>query len=600
MGSTVFSGQYGHHMTLEMLSGIVSQDPSKNQSKIRVWTVLKTDRYGGVYGITAPQTVHIGGGGAIHNVSINIQPNSTVTLWQSEYVITHDPDGTKTIRLSAKLDINIGGYGSAEVSQDMVLTPIKRASGASVSEAVIGSPMLITLDAASADYTYNLRYDWYSKSGIIASNIENSYNWTIPKDFADNLPDSTSGLGTIYIDTYYDGKKIGEKSVRFTAKIQDNIKPILTGITITDGNRAVKQNVGQGNYLQTLSNLSVSFSASGSYGSKIVGYHAEIVGKNQSTDANGGTLGPMSWSGSAVIRATVTDSRGQVSDSKDYPITVLEYHAPILSFDVTRGGALNNILAVNRNAKIAPLFVNGRQRNTMTLTFKVALANTETYTADNGSASGTWTSVAQLTNSLANLGGFYLSNKSYDLIGILSDKFTKTEFKYTVTTEKVVVSYDQNGVGVNKIRERGAVDVLGDVYIDGELYLNSKRLIDVFYPVGVIYESTSSTSPATIMGGTWERFGNGKVTVGVSENEVEFNTVNKSGGEKVHTLTIDEIPAHSHRYTTSNIQNYVKVEASSTYGRSADKTAQTSSVGGGRAHNNLQPYVTVYRWRRIA
>ncbi|WP_425227982.1 phage baseplate protein, partial [Streptococcus agalactiae] len=69
-------------------------------------------------------------------------------------------------------------------------------------------------------------------------------------------------------------------------------------------------------------------------------------------------------------------------------------------------------------------------------------------------------------------------------------------------------------------------------------------------------ESTSSTSPATIMGGTWERFGNGRVLVGVSENESEFKSVNKSGGSKTHTLTVDEMSSHSHaQYVSANNGN---------------------------------------------
>ncbi|MBZ4283704.1 DUF859 domain-containing protein, partial [Streptococcus pneumoniae] len=100
-----------------------------------------------------------------------------------------------------------------------------------------------------------------------------------------------------------------------------------------------------------------------------------------------------------------------------------------------------------RNAKIAPLTVAGRQKNTMTLTFKVARLGTNAFAVDNGQATGTWSSISSLVNSQANLAGNYLANQSWVVIGILEDKFTRTEFMVNVATESVVFSYDRSGVG---------------------------------------------------------------------------------------------------------------------------------------------------------
>ena len=128
------------------------------------------------------------------------------------------------------------------------------------------------------------------------------------------------------------------------------------------------------------------------------------------------------------------------------------------------------------------------------------------------------------------------------------------------------------------------------------------KILNKVYPVGSIYTSVNSTNPSTLFGGTWERFGNGKVLVGVDENDTNFNTVEKTGGEKTHTLTVDEMPSHSHTtYLNSSTSegNYNKH-----YMRGADystsETYTSSSVGGNTAHNNLQPYITVYMWKRVA
>ncbi|WP_392373230.1 DUF859 family phage minor structural protein, partial [Streptococcus suis] len=91
-------------------------------------------------------------------------------------------------------------------------------------------------------------------------------------------------------------------------------------------------------------------------------------------------------------------------------------------------------------------------KNIMTLSFKVAPLGSTSYTADNGSASGSWTTQNMLTNSAANMAGNYPANKSFTIIGTLSDKFTSVEFSATVATESVVMSYDKdNRFAVGKI-----------------------------------------------------------------------------------------------------------------------------------------------------
>ena len=126
----------------------------------------------------------------------------------------------------------------------------------------------------------------------------------------------------------------------------------------------------------------------------------------------------------------------------------------------------------------------------------------------------------------------------------------------------------------------------------------------VMYPVGSIYMSTASTNPKTLFGGTWIAWGAGRVPVGVNASDTDFSTVEKTGGEKAHVLTIAESPAHTH--TTSvywsgggNDKAYpAGTESSEPIRYNVDP--ETSSVGGGQAHNNLQPYITCYMWKRVA
>lgn len=144
----------------------------------------------------------------------------------------------------------------------------------------------------------------------------------------------------------------------------------------------------------------------------------------------------------------------------------------------------------------------------------------------------------------------------------------------------------------------------------GRLYNQSNNVsitpMDIYnlYPVGSIYISVVNTNPKKYFGGTWQSFGSGQVLVGVDTTQTEFNKVMKTGGEKTHTLTTNEIPSHNHTYEgwTGSSQwalggvwlRAAKGDGNTLYNNSV------SSTGGNQPHNNLQPYITVYMWRRVA
>ena len=393
-----------------------------------------------------------------------------VTLASGSSTISHNSDGRKTLPFSCTFNPNNGLHGTITVSGNLGLTAIPRSSSVSVSAGVIGSAVTININRQSSSFKHTVRYSWAGKSGTIATNVDTSTSWTIPLDFANDIPNSASGTGTVYVDTYSGSTKTGTQSTTLTASVPANVKPTFTGISLSDLNGAAQNLIPNGNtFIQVISNIKVAFNgAVGSYGSSITGYYAEIVGKNQSTSSNGGSLGIMNYHGTIKIRASVSDSRGRWSDARGVSVTVLEYFAPALSFSIARTGSTSSTLTVTRNAKIAPLAVSGSQKNSMRLTFKVARLGNNSYTVDNGPATGSWTSISNLVNSQANLAGNYLANQSWVVIGALEDKFTRTEFMVNVATESVVLSYDRSGVGVNKIRERGALDVKGDIYANDQ------------------------------------------------------------------------------------------------------------------------------------
>ena len=125
------------------------------------------------------------------------------------------------------------------------------------------------------------------------------------------------------------------------------------------------------------------------------------------------------------------------------------------------------------------------------------------------------------------------------------------------------------------------------------------------YPVGSIYiNATNSTNPGTLLGfGTWVAFGAGRVPVGIDATQTEFDTAEETGGAKTHTLSISEIPAHTHNQGSHDSSAGDGGAYNTEFIRDHSDTAngpnvESSSTGGGGAHNNLQPYIVVYMWKR--
>ena len=458
----------------------VSQDIANNSSRVS-WRAT-VDRDGGYRTWNAENgsvlSVWLNGSSVYKsNLSFETEGQET-TLASGEATIPHESDGTKTFSVWASFDPNNGVHGNITISTKYTLSSLPRSSSVAGldGDRNLGSRHTIRIDRKASSFTHQVWYRVFGSDWIdLGKNHGTSVSFTPSLDLARHLPKSSSGLMDICIRTYNGSTQIGSDvySNGWHFKIPDSVKPTFTGLSLTDMNTVARQLLSGNDFLQIISDIQVNFNnPSGAYGSTITGYRAEIVNKKMVVTKNGGSFGIMNFSGLATIRAYVVDSRGKQSDTKEITINVIEYYAPSFSFSALRTRGNPNTLQVLRNARIAPIMQSGKQKNVMSLTFKVAQIGNENFTDDNGSASGNFTSVHTLTNSAANLAGNYPSNKSFVIIGKLEDKFTNVEFSTPVATESVVMSYDKNGrVGIGKVAEfgkPGSLDVLGNIYADNK------------------------------------------------------------------------------------------------------------------------------------
>jgi len=196
---------------------------------------------------------------------------------------------------------------------------------------------------------------------------------------------------------------------------------------------------------------------------------------------------------------------------------------------------------------------------------------------------------------------------------------------HVVDNKATPVDSDELGLGDSAdsygLKKTYWSDIKGTLktYFD-TMYLTS---LEASWPVGSIFLSVVATSPRILLGfGTWVRIAEGKFLVGQEAADEDFDTAEKTGGEKTHTLTSAEMPEHTHvqnphQHDLSSMSTYIGTGTATTWDIFADKdtssrsfdpgkylipaaTAINQNTGGGAAHNNLPPYTVVYAWKRLS
>ena len=258
--------------------------------------------------------------------------NNTVVA-SGKKVISHNNDGTKSFSASVDAaiftyDRNCSGSGSwnldtiARASQPSCITyPITTQNIGD-----IGSTIAIFMNRVSSTFTHTVRYAFGSLSGTIATGVTSDTSWTIPNDFMGQLPNASSGNGTIYVDTYKDTLFIGTKSVGFTTNVPDNIVPTIDRIqwretagTLKPYGWPITQGVSKG----TISIVG----AAGAYGSTIKSYSITFAGLSGSSSSL--SVANIAYSGTLPAVAKIIDSRGR-STEKTVNLYVAAYEKPKL------------------------------------------------------------------------------------------------------------------------------------------------------------------------------------------------------------------------------------------------------------------------------
>jgi hypothetical protein len=339
--------------------------------------------------------------------------------------------------------------GSASASGSMALTYIARASQPSLitwpehtqNVGEFGDEIAIHMNRQSPSFTHTVRYQFGSLSGTIATGVTTGTTWVIPLSFMSLLPASTSGSGTIYVDTYNGSAKVGTKWCGFTAKVPASVKPTCS-IQVLDATDIQK---AYGSLVKGLSRLYVKTTGKGAYSSNITSYNVNANGvRYTAAEITTGFLGS---AGTITVKATVTDSRGRVSTQASASFPVLDYTKPTVSALAVRrcnaDGTLNNrgeYVKATFSAAITAL------NNKNGAAYKLRYKKTSESAWKTVSLSD-YTNVYKVTNAEYVFAAD--SGSAYNVEVIATDNFYTDTYSTTASTAFTLVHYNTKGDGLS-------------------------------------------------------------------------------------------------------------------------------------------------------
>lgn len=548
--------------------------------------------------------------------------------------ISHNTDGSKSINVGVYLYQNSPANYlprqytlSSPLSMGaVVLTKIPRASSVSLSTSSVNVGSAITANITRANSSFTHTVEFYINSTYYQkyTGVGTSQSFTIPTSWYNAMPSSTSCTAYCRITTYSGSTQIGSQvSKAFTVNVPSSVVPTVGTITLDPANITTADSTSRNILVKGKNKLTVSVSGcSAGTGSSIRSYTFSGPGISKTTTSTSVTSGStISNTGTLTYTVKVTDKRGRTA-SKTATITSYAYSTPYFkSFTAVRadanGNAADDGAYIKCSYSLGYASVNSTNKVTVKVFYKKNSASSySSVTSLNGS---TATSGSQLLSSIA-------VDSTYTVYATITDNYSGSSSVAALTvlgaSRVFNITSDGRGVAIGKMSEKTNVHTNGlfecaldahlyhNLDVDGSLTINQKTLLDWLHPVGSIYQSTVSTSPATLFGGTWEQL-SGRFLIAANSTY----TAGSTGGEASHTLTVEEMPSHEgHLYSNrdgassvGDIGYYLPTDSMKTYGEigrgwyergNGEYYPAAHSLGGGQAHNNLPPYLAVYMWKR--
>jgi hypothetical protein len=523
--------------------------------------------------------------------------------------------GSKTFTIRVHCKNNTGTYlGYTDVS-----FTINSAGADSVSlnntNMTMGTKYTVSIAKRVSSFRHTVTWAFCSASGTLGTEkaVDTSVDWTPSTDLSAQMPSEMTTWGRVICQTYYGDTSIGSNTVTFNLSVP-SYNVVLGTPTITEtgkdntGTALTKKGVGANEVVAIMSIKRLVVSATTSYNATIKNISVTFGGATK-TASSGSFDNTFSGMMNGNLTITATDSRGRaLANTYSQSYTFRDYFKPsVTSFNGDRASQTGDTGTLNA----AGTFWNktaGATANVLAGAISISATGATTIVPDKNN----WTTAFDVS-------GVTYQN-SYNFKIIVTDSFGFTAEKtYTLNASVPVMWKGKHTVRINRNLVVGNI-VKAPTFVgslNGNATSASSIPLDKIYPVGAIYLSVDSTSPAALFGGTWERIKD-RFLLAAGDTYAAEST----GGEAKHKLTIDEMPYHEHEqrafvygysgWPSADIPPYTVAfsygggsyfQASGTVsvnGTMTSMNSSTSGCGGGNPHNNMPPYLAVYMWKRIA
>ena len=451
-----------------------AQNVSANTSTITAKIYLVNDWSLNIYGRTSSITIN---GTSQNYSSDSISTTGTHLLGTVTQSVAHNSDGSKSIAMSCVFNIQatISGtyYSSISCSANVTLDTIPRASSVSMPAATMGSEVTISIDPAVDMFTHTLTYSFGSASGTITTKTSLlAVKWTPALTLANQIPNATSGTGTLTCYTYSGSTLIGTKSITITLKVPTSVVPTIGSFTATRVDGTVPSSWGI--YVQNKSAVTLTISnAAGAYGSTIKAY--SITGGSYSGSSSTLTTGVLVSSGTYTFTGKVTDSRGRTA-TKTVSISVVAYSPP--SFTGYSSYRSNS----SGTASDTGTYIRGLVNYTYASCSSKNSVTRATYYKRSSATSWTNASKSFSSGTAFTFGGGNISTEyTYDVKYTLTDAFSTISVTDTVSTAAVLMDFlsGGRGIAIGKVAEtENCLEVSQDwtTKLNGPVYLGTATL----------------------------------------------------------------------------------------------------------------------------
>ena len=559
-----------------------TQSTANNQSVIS-WTLKGAGIKSGYWYMAGPFKCVINGT-TVYQSSTRIKLYTGTLVASGELAIGHDNNGAKSFSAYAECAIYTSAV-NCKGSGSWSLPDIGRASQPSLNtwpnnspNFNVGDTIVVHMNRKSNVFTHSVVLKLGSYSYTIGTGVTDNISLDtdiIASSLYAQMPNSNSMTGEIAVTTYSGDTVIGTSSCAIIAHVV-NSNPTFD-VSYEDSNSKTVAITENNQYIiRNNSTLKISVSNAQALNSATLKTITAVVNGNAYTGTLSGTtcvvnVGMVNISSDAKVTVKIVDSRGN-EGIMEITVLVYDWTLPSAIIKLNRKSNYYSESILNVNANYASI----GGKNEVTIKYRTKKVVNSTYS--------TYTAIQN--NSDAN---FTADNEyEWNVQVNVADKLGSTTYNLLLPRGIPIAYVDtkKNSFGVNCFPKN-----------EKSLEINGKTVFDMVYPVGSVYVSVNSTSPATLFGGTWVQIKD-KFLLSAGDTYKSGAT----GGEATHVLTVDEMPRHNHSIDNLNASGsttpYMTVQAQEKKGYGGN--VQTFFTGGGQAHNNMPPYIVVYIWQRTA